>query len=321
MKCLYCGKLIKDSSFIDEMENCWHFKCIKFFFGTSTMPALDVSESQLLELANSAVNQGLTVPGVQKKLSLHLSGDADARLTIVDYPTGFILKPQTKEYDSLPEFEDLAMRLADMSGIKTVPHALIKMNGEYAYITRRVDRDIKGDVVRLYAMEDFCQLSSRLTQDKYKGSYENCGRIIRKYSDRPGLDLSELFLRVAFSYIIGNSDMHLKNFSLREIEPANRHYCLSSAYDMLPLNLIMPEDTEQLALTLNGKKRNIRRIDFVKFAENCSISVKSANDMLNKLCSLRDDFLMQCDQSYLSDELKIKTKELIMQRVGVIRLN
>jgi serine/threonine-protein kinase HipA len=114
--------------------------------------------------------------------------------------------------------------------------------------------------------------------------------------------------------------MHLKNFSLREIEPANRHYCLSSAYDLLPVNLVMPEDLEQLALTLNGKKRNIRRMDFVKFAENCSISVKSANDMLNKLCSLSDHYLMQCDQSYLSDDLKIKMKELILQRVGDIRL-
>ena len=302
------------------MENNWHSKCIKLFFDTHTMPVLDVSEGQLLELANSAVNQGLTVPGVQKKLSLHLKGDADARLTIVDYPTGYILKPQTKEYDSLPEFEDLAMHLADLAGIKTVPHALLSLNGEYAYISRHVDRNIKGDAVHLYAMEDFCQLSNRLTQDKYRGSYENCGRIIKKYSDRPGLDLSELFLRVAFSYIIGNSDMHLKNFSLREIEPANRRYCLSSAYDMLPVNLVMPEDSEQLALTLNGKKRNIRRMDFMKFAENCSISVKSANDMLNKLCSLRDDFLMQCDQSYLSADLKTKTKELIMMRVSIIRL-
>lgn len=285
------------------------------------MPMLDVSEEKLVELANAAVNQGLTVPGVQKKLSLHLSGDEDARFTIVDYPTGYILKPQTKEYVLLPEFEDLAMRLAEMAGIQTVPHALIKMNGEFAYITRRIDRAIKSDVVSLYAMEDFCQLSNRLTQDKYRGSYESCGRIIVKFSNRPGLDLSELFLRVAFSFMTGNSDMHLKNFSLRETEPANRNYCLSKAYDMLPVNIIMPEDEEQLALTLNGKKRNIRRNDFMNFAENCSVSVKSANAMLNKLYSLRDAFLTQCDLSYLSDELKNKTKELIMQRAGVIGLS
>lgn len=319
MKCLYCGKLIKDSSSNEEKENSWHNRCTTSFFGTSTMPALDVSETQLLELANAAVNQGLTVPGVQKKLSLNLDGDADPRLTIVDYPTGYILKPQSQEYGSLPEFEDLAMRLAAMAGIKTVPHALIRMNGEYAYITRRIDREIRSNTVRLYAMEDFCQLSNRLTQDKYKGSYESCGRVIRKYSDRPGLDLTELFLLVVLSFVIGNSDMHLKNFSLIETAPANRHYCLSDAYDILPVNIIMPEDTEQLALTLNGKKSSIRRNDFVKFAENCGISLKIANAMLDKLFSMRDDFLMQCDQSYLPDELKIKTKELIVQRTDVIR--
>jgi len=109
------------------------------------MPVIDLSERQLEELANAAVNRGLTVPGVQKKLSLHLSGDADARFTIVDYPTGYILKPQTKEYDSLPEFEDLAMRLAELAGIKTVPHALISIHGEYAYLTKRIDREIKSE--------------------------------------------------------------------------------------------------------------------------------------------------------------------------------
>ena len=114
--------------------------------------------------------------------------------------------------------------------------------------------------------------------------------------------------------------MHLKNFSLKETEPANRNYYLSRAYDMLPVNIIMPEDEEQLALTLNGKKKNIQRRDFLKFAENCSIAEKSANAMLNKLYSLKDEFLIQCDNSYLLDEYKIQTKELIMQRAGIIAM-
>ena len=140
MKCLYCGKLIEDTSHDEEKDNCWHRKCTKSFFGTRIMPVLDVSESQLIELANAAVSKGLAVPGVQKKLSLHLSGDADARLTIVDYPTGYILKPQTEEYASLPEYEDLAMRLADLAGIKTVPHALMKMNGKLQYFLEICER-------------------------------------------------------------------------------------------------------------------------------------------------------------------------------------
>ena len=190
MKCLCCGKPITNSATNVEKEWCWHKKCVKRFFQTDELPILDITKEQLEILANETVNEGLTVPGVQKKLSLHLSTDLNARLTIVDYPTGYILKPQTEEFDNMPEFEDLAMRLAEIMGIQTVPHALIKMNDEYAYITKRIDREISEKETKLYAMEDFCQLSYRLTQDKYKGSYEQCGRIIKKCSATPGLDLS-----------------------------------------------------------------------------------------------------------------------------------
>lgn len=318
MKCLCCGKLIKESAETREKENFWHNKCIKSFFGTMNMPIIDISEEQLEKLADASVNKGLTVPGVQKKLSLHLSTEKDARLTIVNYPTGFIIKPQTEEYDSLPEFEDLAMRLAEIAGIQTVPHALLKINGTFAYITKRIDRDIKGEKMSMYAMEDFCQLSRRLTVDKYKGSYEGCGRIIDKYSSMPGLDMSELYMRVVFSFIIGNSDMHLKNFSLIETKPAERNFRLSRAYDMLPVNIILPQDKEQMALSLNGKKRNIHKKDFMIFAETCGMQIKAAEKMLQRLCVLKEKYMEQCDESYLSNELKEKTKDLILQRIESI---
>lgn len=318
MKCLCCGKIIKEIADIEERESGWHKKCVKSFFGTAHMPIIDISEKQLEELANDTVNKGLTIPGVQKKLSLHLSNEQGARLTIINYPTGYILKPQTEEYVFLPEYEDLAMRLAKIAGIQTVPHALVKMNGKYAYITKRIDRNIEENSVRMHAMEDFCQLSNRLTQDKYKGSYEGCGRIIDKYSSQPGLDMSELFIRVVFSFIIGNSDMHLKNFSLIEEEPASRKYRLSKAYDMLPVNIIIPADEEQFALTMNGKKRNIRKKDFYLLAKTCGIPDKAAEKMMEKLCLLKDKYLDECEQSYLPQDLKERVKELIGDRIDVL---
>lgn len=318
MKCLCCGKTIMQNVSESEKKWQWHKKCIKKFFHTEEMPVLDITKDQLEALANKTVNEGLTVPGVQKKLSLHLSSDLNARLTIVDYPTGYILKPQTEEFQNMPEFEDLAMRLAEIMGIQTVPHALIKMNDEYAYITKRIDREITEKEIRLYAMEDFCQLSYRLTQDKYKGSYEQCGRIIKKYSITPGLDMSELFLRVLGSFVMGNSDMHLKNFSLKETEPGNRQFQLSKAYDMLPVNIIMPEDKEQLALTINGKKRNIHKKEFRLLAESCEIPANAAQRMMKKLCSLKDKFLKQVEEAYLSEEQKEKVKELISERIEAL---
>ena len=123
----------------------------------------------------------------------------------------------------------------------------------------------------MLAMEDFCQLDLRLTQDKYKGSYERCAKIIERYSSRKGLDITELYLRIVFSFLVGNSDMHLKNFSLIETEEGSGKYVLSPAYDLLPVNVIMPEDKEQFALAMNGKKTHIRRKDFLVFAEKCGM--------------------------------------------------
>ena len=318
MKCLCCGKTITNNASGSEKEWCWHKRCVRNFFQTEELPALDITKEKLEVLANETVNEGLTVPGVQKKLSLHLSSDLNTRLTIVDYPTGYILKPQAEEFENMPEFEDLAMRLAEIMGIRTVPHALIKMNDEYAYITKRIDREITEKTVKLYAMEDFCQLSYRLTQDKYKGSYENCGRIIKRYSVMPGLDLTELFLRVVGSFVMGNSDMHLKNFSLKETEPGNRKFQLSEAYDMLPVNVIMPEDKEQLALTINGKKRNIHRKEFRLLAESCGISLNAAEHMIKKICSLEEKLLKQVDEAYLSEVQRGQMKEIISKQIKIL---
>ena len=318
MICLCCGREMPVD--LKNTDNSWHIKCIKKFFGTAMLPQIDISSEKLEELALETVQEGYTVAGVQKKMSLHLSREKEARLTLVNYPTGFILKPQTKEFASLPEFEHLAMRLAEIVGIKTVPHALVRTGESFSYITRRVDRDIFADRVLLYAMEDFCQLSNRLTADKYRGSYESCGRIIKKYSSRLGLDISEFFIRVVFSFVIGNSDMHLKNFSLREIEPRCRKYILSEAYDMLLINVILPEDTEEMALTVNGKKRNIRRKDFVELGKSCGMPDKSIDRIIDKIVSLRDDFLGECEKSFLNKSQIQDTKNLIEERINRIVL-
>lgn len=118
------------------------------------------------------------------------------------------MKPATKQYPHLPEVEDLTMHLAELCGIATVPHALIRLqNGSLAYITKRIDRAKK---TKLH-MEDMCQLTERLTEDKYKGSYEQIAKAILKYSENPGLDLINFFEQVIFSFLTGNADMHLKN--------------------------------------------------------------------------------------------------------------
>ena len=317
MKCLCCGKEIKDGT---VAEKGWHRTCIRSFFGTESLPLLDVSKEELEELAKKTTERGFTVPGVQKKLSLHLSREGMSRLTLVDYPTGYILKPQAPGYTALPEAENLVMHMAEAAGIACVPHALIRTSGdggEFAYITKRIDRVFpsgKNSKMKKLAMEDFCQLGMRLTEDKYRGSYEKCAGIVKRHSDRMGLDLADLYYRVLFFFITGNADMHLKNFSLIETESGSRQYVLSPAYDMLPVNIVLPQDKEELALTLNGKKMNMRRNDFLKFAAGCGIDKKAAINMMNRILTKKEQFLKMCMESYMPEEMKEALAGLISDR-------
>ena len=193
MKCLCCGKTINQNAAESEKKWQWHKKCVVNFFHTKEMPVLDITKEQLEFLVNETVNEGLTVPGVQKKLSLHLSSDIDARLTIVDYPTGYILKPQTEEFENMPEFEDLAMRLAEIMGIQTVPHALIKMNGEYAYITKRIDREITEKEIKIGPKEELI-----LPLIKMKEKAEHCEFCCEKYFDVEKLEQENEHIMLKF---------------------------------------------------------------------------------------------------------------------------
>ena len=312
-RCLCCGKLLRT-----ETEHEWHASCIKSFFGTKKLPDIDVSKEVLHQIVIDSTNKGYTVPGVQKKMSLHLTADGETpRLTLVNYPTGYSLKPQTEKYTALPEMEYLVMQMAEATGIKTVPYALIRMPSQensFAYITKRIDR-MDG---KMFAMEDFCQLEERLTEDKYRGSYERCGKVVAKYSTASGFDMTELYLRTIFSFAVGNSDMHLKNFSLIETDEGSGKYVLSAAYDMLSTNVVIPSDKEQLALTLNGKKQNIRRKDFLVFADTIGIPERSAEKMIEKIVKLKDKYISMCRESYMPDEMKDALEALIEERIAVL---
>lgn len=256
MKCLHCYKPLSDG------EVDYHKGCARRIFESAIVPVLPYTRANIKELAREIVAASTTVTGVQAKLSLDVSrgkaGDAQ-RFTIVGLWGKYILKPQTDRFANLPENEDLTMHMAEAAGIKTVPHSLIRFaDGELCYITRRIDRTRQGGKI---AMEDMCQLSERLTEDKYKGSYERIAKLIRQHSAAPLLDVVNFWEVVVFSWLTGNADMHLKNFSL--YRPAD-NYMLAPAYDLLSTALAMPEDDEELALTLNGNKKRIRRNDFEK---------------------------------------------------------
>ena len=206
------------------------------------------------------------------------------------------------------------MHLAETSGIEVVPHTLIPIaDGRLCYLTRRIDR--LDDGYKL-AMEDMCQLSERLTEYKYKGSYEQIAKLIAKYSSVPKLDVIKFWEIVLFSWLVGNSDMHLKNFSL--YKPQGYDYILSPAYDLLSTQLVLPEDTEELALNLNGKKRKIRKVDFEIAMKNSNIDEKAIANIFKKFKRTIPLWEEMIDKSFLSNEIKTKYKIIIAEKSNLI---
>ena len=305
-KCLYCYKPLKKG------EKDMHPGCIAKFFRTTVMPTLDYTTEHLEELAKQVIQDQTSLTGVQSKLSLNLNEhEGSNRLTIVGLWGGYICKPQTTTYEQMPEVEDLTMHLAELARIQVVPHTLMHMADEsLCYLTRRIDRTPDGEKL---AMEDMCQLTERQTENKYKSSYERIGKAVLQYSSVPMMDVTNFFEIVLFSWLIGNNDMHLKNFSL--YEPQDDVIRLTPAYDLLNAIIINPKDDEEVALTLNGRKKKLKKDDFLKCAESLGIENIIVERLINKYVKLLPKFKDYIFNSFLSEELQKQYFELLKERL------
>lgn len=297
------------------MANCWfcykdadaaeyHERCSKKFFGTNEAPVLSLDKKLIQELAEQSTNKRIAVTGVQPKLSVTLEKvKGHGRLTIVGLWGEYILKPQHNNFLFMPETEDLTMHIAALFKIPVCEHTLLRAtDGRLAYIAKRFDRK-NGQKIH---MEDLCQLSEFLTENKYKGSYEKAGKLIVKYCKK-GIDVLNYFELVVFSYLSGNNDMHLKNFSVLHKET---EIILSPAYDLLNVNLINPKDDEEMALTLNGKKKKLKLLDFINLAEILGIPEKAYLNSLKKMSSKNLEVHNLIDSSFLNIDQKEMYKQI-----------
>lgn len=315
-KCLYCYQEILDEEFI-KYE--FHKSCSKKFFGKPIPPILDYTQDAMLELAERVVKSQKTVTGVQPKLSLGIKKMTDdlaiERFTIVGLWGKYILKPQTEFYQQLPEIEDLTMHLAELSKINTVKYSLIRLkSGELAYITKRIDR-VKNKKLH---MEDMCQLSEKLTEHKYKGSHEQVAKRIKSFSANPGLDIVNFYELVLFSFLTGNNDMHLKNFSL--LKGIDLNYNLCPAYDLIASELVVEGDDEELALNLNGKKKKIKRNDFVGSMKTSGMNNKSIENVFKKFEKLPAKWHEFIDKGFLNKKLKEAYQDMIENKFKQLEL-
>jgi serine/threonine-protein kinase HipA len=308
-KCLGC--------YLPLESGTYHSSCSKKLFGTDEPPDVDFGISELEEMAKKSLSQHLGITGVQPKISVNLERqdeDPKHRLMIVGLWGNFILKPPTKQFPDMSVVEDATMHMAEVVGITTAKHGLIQLkSGELAYVTKRFDREKKGKKI---AVEDFCQLSELLTESKYNTSAEKAGKIILKYSSNPGLDAVTFFDLNLFSFLTGNADMHLKNFSLMSNQTGET--VLSPAYDLLSTKLMPIDDKEEMALTVNGKKAKLKKEDFKIMGETLGIPEKAIENSFARIAKHIPEMKGIISNSFLSEKLKKNYKSLLDIREKVL---
>lgn len=307
-KCLYCyNDLDKNTS------QEYHTKCALIFFGSQTAPMLPYEMKDMSSLAKEVVKRSVTVPGVQPKLSMGIINEAlkegtSGRMTILDALEGlYILKPQNEQFLQMPENEHLSMRLAELFKISVVPSSLIRLaSGELCYLTKRVDRTSENEKIHMIDFHQILEL-----EDKYLGTMERLGKTIGELSSHTLLDKYRYFELAVYNFVIGNNDMHLKNFSMIL---NNHNWLLAPAYDLLNVKIILPKDDEETALLLGGKKKNLNKKYFQRFATDLQLNEKQLNSVFNRIDKWYPKAEKLIQKSFLSDQYKKEYLDVIKER-------
>jgi len=302
---------------LEEGQVDFHPACARKIFGSDAAPILPYTRDNMSELARMVIRTSASVTGVQAKMSLDVNRggkNEPAKFTIVGLWGKYIFKPQSGKYPCLPELEDLTMKMAESAHIRTARHTLIRLaDGELGYLTLRMDRGPKGEKI---SMLDMCQLSNRLTEHKYYGTYLQLAETIKKYSSAPMLDVQRFWEVVLFSWITGNSDMHCKNFSL--LDTGGGEYALAPAYDLLAVLLADPEDSEEMAMSfaVGGEKSGFDRSTFVTAFIQSGIPAAVANKMIERMKGHLPEWEKLIAQSFLPERMKADYCQLLKKRIS-----
>lgn len=266
--------------------------------------------AQELRREAAARSDKMSIQGVQPKLSARLN-IKEQQFDPVDRDGSYILKPQITEYPEVPENEDLTMRLAGVIGIDVPLHGLLYgRDRQLTYFIRRFDRVGRNDKVHV---EDFAQLAGLSRETKYRSSMEQVVGLIDSYCTFPAVEKLKLLHLTLFSFLVGNEDMHLKNFSIMYKDDV---IALSPAYDLLNTTIALPHPEEELALPLNGKKNRLKQQDLVDYfgRNRLQLTNRVIDKVLQKLKQARAAWEKLLAVSFLSEKMKEKYFHMLEDR-------
>jgi serine/threonine-protein kinase HipA len=309
-KCLYCYKPIDAGVAI-------HTACAVAFYGAKQAPILAYTLQDMAALAKDVIVRSIAIPGVQAKLSLTVLADTIenkliSRLTVVGaLGGGYILKPPSATYLQLPANESVTMHIAQLLGIDTVPHCLIALqSGELCYIAKRIDRIEDEQKIHLL---DMYQITEAF--DKYRSSYEKVGKAVLAYCANTIFDALRLWELCIFCYITANNDMHLKNFSLIKLDG---NWQLCPAYDLLNVQLANPADTEELGLTLAGKKKKIQLAHFIDWGSSMGLTARQMQNSLEVYNDKKDEIFALIASCFLTQDFKEKYSAIMQEKLSIL---
>jgi serine/threonine-protein kinase HipA len=302
--CLSCHHREAESKLLEG----YHRRCARQLFAATRPPKVPFKTTDVVREAQKMVGR-MSISGVQPKLSV-IYDRRQGQVSVVERGGRYILKPPTERFESIPENENLCMNIAAIFGIEIPPHGLLPlMDGRLAYVVKRFDRLEDGSKL---LQEDFQQLLQK--DDKYDGSYERIANFIKVHSSVPGLDLVRLFERALLFYALGNGDAHLKNFSLLHSKEIG--YQLSPAYDIVNSRLVLPEEREEICLSLQGKKNRLAARDFYMLAEHFGLTKKQAENPLRRLYDLKSNIETVIDNSFLRSDLRQGFLKIFNERLA-----
>jgi serine/threonine-protein kinase HipA len=294
----------------DRRFGQYHAACAKALFGSPKVPRLDLDLAKLHTVALAMVGH-TSISGVQRKVSLGLSVDR-ALLQVATDGGRYLVKPQAQTFPSVPENEHLTMLLARHVGLEVPPCGLVRLSDEsLAFLIRRFDR---GDGGSKLLQEDFCQLAGQAPKEKYQGSAEFCAWLLLRYASEPIVETIKLFRLMAFSWWVGNGDLHLKNLSLLRVPDGT--YRLSPVYDLVCTALLIPGD--QLALPVGGNRRNPTRKQWLEFAKVCRLPERAAARVLHELSLAPAQVEHLVERSFLPEEMRVRYRGLLCERGEVL---
>ncbi|MFI0347858.1 MAG: HipA domain-containing protein [Chthoniobacterales bacterium] len=257
----------------------------------------------------------LSLQGIQLKLGAYLNLERGT-FELVDQGGDYILKIVHYDFDQLPENEDLTMKLASLVGIEVPTHGLIRGRDEtLSYFIKRFDRVEKAK----RPVEDFSQLSGASRETKYDSSMEKVVSVVQQYCTFPEVECSKLFERTLFNFLIGNEDMHLKNFSLLTVDNC---VALSPAYDLINTTIVLDLATEEIALPIAGKKSRLTKKDLFDYlgSERMQLSQKALNEIEKRFLNALPLWREIIDKSFLTEKNKKVYALLLKERTTRLKL-